>query len=159
MEQIKYDYNLILNRNLFMFKFFKKQTLNEYNKNKIELKKIGFLMEDTLQDKLLIHGEIEIMPIMLVDLKALTFKNTIYKYNPGGSPIPAGWCTLSSADANIISFDGVFEDKAITMFQNINKDDTEAEWLIFEIDKKAKINGFLRIQFNPESKKAYQLKL
>lgn len=126
--------------------------------DKKELKKIGFISIEQYENRKLIHGQIGSIPILLTEIQAIPgVKNIVYKFEQKNKNFAeAGYITISSLDEEVIGFDGVFEDRIITLFQKIK--DSNSFLLVFELDKELIQDGFVKIQFDTKTEKAYQSK-
>ncbi len=126
--------------------------------DKNELEEIGFIAIEQNNDREIIHGQIDENIIFMPKIETIPgIKNTIHKFDQKNDKFTeAGYITLSSIDEEIISFDGVFEGKIITLFQKIK--DSNSFLLVFELDEQLVQDGFVKIQFDAKTEKAYQLK-
>lgn len=126
--------------------------------DKKELKKIGFISIEQYENRKLIHGQIGSIPILLTEIQAIPgVKNIVYKFEQKNKNFAeAGYITISSLDEEVIGFDGVFEDRIITLFQKIK--DSNSFLLVFELNKELIQDGFVKIQFDTKTEKAYQSK-
>lgn len=126
--------------------------------DKNELEEIGFIATEQNNDREIIHGQIDENIIFMPKIETIPgIKNTIHKFDQKNDKFTeAGYITLSSIDEEIISFDGVFEGKIITLFQKIKE--SNSFLLVFELDEQLVQDGFVKIQFDAKTEKAYQLK-